>query len=101
MLIVPQDDRPVPARPVPGGTVPGHPGLDDYDPAIRANLAAGVDEVLTLAQDLGGIMEYCHGVGVKLNHLLNRELGASRPTLRALKTALDPAGIMNPGKLGL
>ena len=103
MLIVPQDDRPVPARPVPGPGSPGRPvpGLDEYDPAIRANLAAGVDEVLTLAQDLGGIMEYCHGVGIKLNHLLNRELGASRQTIRALKTALDPAGIMNPGKLGL
>ena len=98
MLVAPQDDRPVSGGSAPAGD---EYGGDEYDPAIRANLAAGVDEVLTLAQDLGGIMEYCHGVGIKLNHLLNRELGASGPTLRALKTALDPAGIMNPGKLAL
>ena len=98
MLVAPQNDRPIPGGSIPGGSVPGG---DEYDPAIRANLAAGVDEVLTLAQDLGGIMEYCHGVGIKLNHLLNRELGGSRQTIQALKTALDPAGIMNPGKLGL
>ncbi len=71
------------------------------DPAVRGNLAAGVDEVLELAQDMGGIMEYCHGVGVKLNHLLPREQGASRQALLELKQLLDPAGIMNPGKLAL
>ena len=49
-------------------------GRDGYDPEVRDNLAAGVDEVLTLAQDMGGIMEYCHGVGIKLHHLLGREL---------------------------
>ena len=79
----------------------GSPGRDGYDAAVRANLAAGVDEVLTLAQDMGGIMEYCHGVGIKLQHLLGRELGASREALQSIKGALDPAGIMNPGKLAL
>ena len=57
--------------------------------------------MLTLAQDMGGIMEYCHGVGVKLNHLLARELGVSHDVIRDLKQTLDPANIMNPGKLGL
>ena len=71
------------------------------DPEVRANLAAGVDEVLELAQDMGGIMEYCHGVGVKLNHLLGREQGPSRQVMQDLKSLLDPAGVMNPGKLGL
>ena len=88
MLVVPDGDRRVVGR-------------NGYDAAVRANLAAGVDEVLTLAQDLGGIMEYCHGVGVKLNHLLARELGGNLDALRSIKRALDPAGIMNPGKLAL
>ena len=88
MLVVPSGSRRVAGR-------------DGYDPEVRANLAAGVDEVLTLAQDMGGIMEYCHGVGIKLNHLLGREMGASREVLRNIKQALDPAGIMNPGKLAL
>ena len=88
MLVVPDGDRRVVGR-------------DGYDPEVRANLAAGVDEVLTLAQDMGGIMEYCHGVGIKLHHLLSRELGAGRDAVLDIKRALDPAGIMNPGKLTL
>ena len=68
---------------------------------FRGELARVVEQVLTLAQDMGGVMEYCHGVGVKLNHLLARELGVGHEVVRALKQALDPANIMNPGKLGL
>ena len=67
----------------------------------RKNLAEAVEEVLTLAQDLGGVMEYCHGVGMKLNHLLAREMGVGHDVMRELKRTLDPANIMNPGKLGL
>jgi len=74
-------------------------GRDGYDADVRANLAAGVDEVLTLAQDMGGAMEYCHGVGVKLTHLLPREMGVGFEVARAIKRALDPHEIMNPGKL--
>ena len=88
MLVVPDGDRRVEGR-------------DGYDTDVRANLAAGVDEVLTLAQDMGGIMEYCHGVGIKLHHLLARELGPNRDAVLSIKQALDPAGIMNPGKLAL
>jgi alkyldihydroxyacetonephosphate synthase len=71
------------------------------DANFRENLARVVDQVLILAQDMGGVMEYCHGVGVKLNHLLPREMGVGHDVLRSLKQALDPANIMNPGKLGL
>lgn len=68
---------------------------------FQGNLARVVEEVLLLAQDMGGVMEYCHGVGVKLNHLLAREMGAGHDVMRAIKQALDPSNIMNPGKLGL
>ena len=68
---------------------------------FRENLAVVVDKVLTLSQDMGGTMEYCHGVGVKLNHLLAREMGAGHQVIQTIKQALDPANIMNPGKLGL
>ena len=63
------------------------------------NMAEAVDEVLTLAQDMGGTMEYCHGVGVKLTHLLSREMGVGFEVAKAIKRALDPHDIMNPGKL--
>ena len=73
----------------------GHPN------EARQRLARNVDRVLKLAQDMGGAMEYCHGVGVKLNHLLPRELGPSHEVIRQLKQTLDPNNIMNPGKLAL
>jgi alkyldihydroxyacetonephosphate synthase len=64
-------------------------------------LADTVDCLLELAQDLGGSMEYCHGVGVRLAHLLARELGSGITILRALKGVLDPDQLLNAGKLGL
>ena len=67
----------------------------------RERLGEAVEQVLQLAQDMGGIMEYCHGVGVKLNHLLAREMGVGQEVVRAMKQALDPKNIMNPGKLDL
>ena len=68
---------------------------------FRDNMARVVEQVLILAQDMGGVMEYCHGVGVKLNHMLAWEMGSGHDVVRAFKQALDPANIMNPGKLGL
>lgn len=60
-----------------------------------------VTQALMLAQDTGGSMEYCHGVGVKLASLLAREHGHGLEVMRQIKRALDPNGILNPGKLGL
>ena len=75
---------------------------DSGDPSeARHRLARTVDRVLQLGQDMGGTMEYCHGVGVKLNHLLAREMGVGHHVIRQLKETLDPNNIMNPGKLGL
>ncbi len=70
-------------------------------PDARERLAKTVDRVLELGQDMGGTMEYCHGVGVKLVHLLARELGVAHEVVRDLKRTLDPNNIMNPGKLAL
>ena len=67
----------------------------------REQLSQAVEQVLKLAQDMGGIMEYCQGVGVKLNHLLAREMGVGQEIVQSIKKALDPNNIMNPGKLGL
>jgi alkyldihydroxyacetonephosphate synthase len=73
-----------------------------YNPNGRLEvLADTVDRLLELAQDVGGSMEYCHGVGVRLVHLLARELGVGTQILRELKRGLDPHSILNPGKLGL
>ena len=46
-------------------------------------------------------MEYCHGPGTKLTHLVQEDLGSTYNSLKTLKAGLDPNNIMNPGKLGL
>ncbi|MBI3989120.1 MAG: FAD-binding oxidoreductase [candidate division NC10 bacterium] len=67
----------------------------------QERMGRAVDEMIALAQDLGGSMEYCHGVGLKLAHLMEREWGKGLEVMRSLKQALDPLNIMNPGKLAL
>ncbi|MBF8299017.1 MAG: FAD-binding oxidoreductase, partial [Dehalococcoidia bacterium] len=74
-------------------TGPDGESMADEGSALSARL-------ITAAQDLGGSMEYCHGVGLKLLPFVHRELGGSLPVLQAIKRALDPNNIMNPGKLG-
>jgi alkyldihydroxyacetonephosphate synthase len=49
----------------------------------------------------GGVINDHHGVGLKLAPYMRAQHGASLDTLRRIKEALDPNGIMNPGKLGL
>jgi alkyldihydroxyacetonephosphate synthase len=60
-----------------------------------------VEELLQLVQQMGGSMEYTHGVGVKLAPLMAAELGYGLEILRQIKKTLDPNNIMNPGKMGL
>jgi FAD/FMN-containing dehydrogenase len=50
---------------------------------------------------LGGSPEYCHGVGLRMAHLMPLALGPAFPVLARVKRALDPAGLLNPGKQGL
>ncbi len=64
-------------------------------------LGRAMEAMLMLAQDMGGSMEYCHGVGLRLAYLMEREHGTGLDLLKKLKHTLDPKGIMNPGKLGL
>ena len=54
-----------------------------------------------ILDNMDGFLEYCHGIGIKLTHLIQREMGTSYQTVQLLKQSLDPAGIMNPGKLSL
>jgi len=56
---------------------------------------------MTAALDAGGVMNDHHGVGIKLGPYMRRQHGAALDALRLIRGALDPNGVMNPGKLGL
>ena len=49
----------------------------------------------------GGNLSHHHGVGINRARFMGEALGPAFGVLRALKEALDPGGILNPGKLGL
>ena len=68
----------------------------DADEVQRARAAFDAIVAATLA--LGGTISGEHGIGaLKVGHL-DDELGDARSLSHAIKHALDPAGIMNPGK---
>lgn len=48
----------------------------------------------------GGVLNDHHGVGMKLGRFMRPQYGTGYDLIRELKKAWDPAGIMNPGKLG-
>ncbi len=77
----------------------GESARDDDSAALA--LRRGVDAMLEEALRLGGGVEYCHGLGVKLAGWAERDWGAALPLARLLKCAADPQGLLNPGKLGL
>jgi glycolate oxidase len=72
---------------------------DDGDTRHRAEAAFA--EIFSAAMDLGGTITGEHGVGAAKRPYLEARLGADQMALlRRLKAAFDPAGILNPGKLG-
>ena len=49
----------------------------------------------------GGNLSHHHGVGLNRARFMSDALGPAFDVLAAVKAALDPNGILNPGKLGL
>ena len=96
----------------PGSSASGFGHLGDGNILFHARAGArgGADwlrhegpEVTRLVHDLvtaaGGSISAEHGIGVMKKDELERLSPDRVRTLRAIKSSLDPAGIMNPGKL--
>ena len=49
----------------------------------------------------GGALSHHHGVGLNRGRFMAQALGPAFEVLAAVKAALDPDGVLNPGKLGL
>jgi len=52
------------------------------------------------ALDAGANLSHHHGVGINRAKFMKRALGPAHDVLAAIKHALDPKDILNPGKLG-
>ena len=69
------------------------------DDAARARAQAAFDDIVNAAIDLGGTVTGEHGVGLLKRAGMHRELGPAVLAMqRAVKAALDPHDILNPGK---
>jgi len=73
-----------------------------FAPSAKANdrMRDAIDEMLRYASKIG-TMEYCHGVGLKLAHLMKEEHSDGIQVMKKIKRTLDPNNIMNPSKLAL
>lgn len=73
------------------------PPPDRVDATYRALWDAGATAILAA----GGNLSHHHGVGLNRGRFVAAALGSGHGILGAVKSALDPHGILNPGKLGL
>ena len=73
--------------------------LDPGDDAQRARADSAAGELFDLAVRLGGSVTGEHGIGVTKAGRLSRQWSpAAVAAHRAIKAALDPKGLFNPGK---
>lgn len=68
------------------------------DDEARARIERVGHEMITEALRLGGTSTGEHGVGIRKLKYMASEHGPALATMWAVKRALDPKGIMNPGK---
>jgi alkyldihydroxyacetonephosphate synthase len=59
------------------------------------------DAAMTATVERGAALSHHHGIGLNRGRYVRAALGAAHDVLAATKAALDPVGILNPGKLGL
>ena len=78
-------------------TFAGKVDAADKDRFYRAAWDAGTNAVLAH----GGALSHHHGVGINRARFVREALDGGLDVLAAVKRALDPNGILNPGKLGL
>ena len=79
-----------------------HPTVcfDPTDPDQRTRAFGAFDDILELGLSLGGTVTGEHGIGSIKVDWLEREIGpVALDVHRAIKDALDPQGLLNPGKV--
>jgi D-lactate dehydrogenase (cytochrome) len=89
-------------------TMVGHVGDGNFHIVLLvqrddpAEMAAAEDvnaRLVERALAMGGTCTGEHGIGLRKRSYLRKELGIAVDVMRELKRTLDPAGVMNPGKV--
>ncbi len=75
----------------------GRPPADERE----AFYVAAWDAATGAALRGGGALSHHHGIGLNRSRFMAEALGGGMGVLQSVKDALDPHGILNPGKLGL
>jgi len=87
----------------------GHAGDGNVHPSVLCDLSKrgeeekvhqAINEIFDVALALGGTLSGEHGIGITKRPYITKALGESGVnTLKIVKQALDPKGILNPGKI--
>jgi alkyldihydroxyacetonephosphate synthase len=78
-------------------TFAANPPAEEFEQTYLALWEAGQ----TAALSAGANLSHHHGIGYSRSQFMGEALGNGLNVLRSVKKALDPNGILNPGKLGL
>lgn len=79
-----------------------HPNIlcDRRDPDEMARVTRAAREIFESAVELGGTLSGEHGIGLLKKQFMELDLGTDAIALmHRIKDAIDPNGIMNPGKI--
>lgn len=91
------------------GQIIGHVGDGNFhtayiiDPNDEAEIAEAerlADRMVERALEVGGTVSGEHGIGTAKLKYMRREHGDAVDVMKRIKAALDPNGLMNPGKMG-
>lgn len=73
---------------------------DERDAEEMARVHQALEEIVTRTLELGGTITGEHGVGLAKKQWLPRQMGdGGHRLLEAVKRAIDPRGLLNPGKI--
>lgn len=76
-------------------------GQAENDAEAEARIMHIWDVAMRISLEKGAVISHHHGVGIARLPYYRDQLGSSMAALERIKAAVDPAGVMNPGKLGL